>query len=155
MTRSRRRCLTAVFIVAVLQHACDASSPADLRLEELSSAVTFGSGAPASWARDPVEILRGAVAGDTLTLEVRYGGGCAEHRFQVVGQGSFQESWPVGLALILAHDAGDDPCDGLLQTTLRFDLTPVAERYRASYGASSGIVRLHLEGLAHALDYRF
>lgn len=155
MNPSRRRRLAAVLTLAILQHACDASSPADLRLEELSSAVTFGSGAPASWARDPVEILRGTITGHTLTLEVRYGGGCAEHRFQLVGQGSFQESWPVGLVLILAHDDGDDPCDGLLHTTLRFDLTPVAERYRASYGAASGIVRLHLEGLPHALEYRF
>jgi hypothetical protein len=85
------------------------------------------------------------VEGDTLSLDVQYGGGCAEHRFALLVDPAFMESQPVQVVARLAHDAGGDMCRALLTRTLRFDLTRLRQRYVAAYGGG-GTVLIGLSG---------
>ncbi|MEZ4414341.1 MAG: hypothetical protein R3E10_01160 [Gemmatimonadota bacterium] len=136
--------------------ACSSSTMPDAVLFDVGSSVALSSeGAAALWPRDPVQIVRTRLEGDVLHLDIEYGGGCAEHRFQLVAAGSFQESDPVQMQAFLAHDDGDDPCDALLTSSLRFSLEPIAVAFRSAYRASSGRVLLRIDGWAEAIDYRF
>lgn len=49
------------------------------------------SNAPGSWGDDDYVLNAAAVAGDALTLNVSYGGGCATHRFTLVASETFME----------------------------------------------------------------
>ena len=66
------------------------------------------SNAPGSWGDDDYVLDAAAIAGDALTLNVLYGGECATHRFTLVASETFMESFPVQLAVLLAHDANGD-----------------------------------------------
>lgn len=92
---------------------------------------------------DPASILRAEIRGDRLLLEVRYGGGCREHRFALAGGGVFMESQPVQTSLRLEHDALGDVCRALVERELSFDLTPLREAYLSAYGQGGTLV-IHL-----------
>lgn len=98
------------------------------------------------WKADPVTISSASIARDTLSLEVRYGGGCAEHSFTLVVSEAWAESYPVQAGALLAHDAHGDRCRALFTRTLRFDLSPVRDAYRRSYGGTGGKVSLGITG---------
>ena len=60
--------------------------------------------------------------------------------------------------MVLTHDAHEDSCEAWLTERLRFDLSPIRERYRASYGQDSGTVHLLLHPAPdadHPLVYQF
>ena len=95
---------------------------------------------------DPTSVDAAAITGDTLSLDVSYGGGCETHRFQICWQGSFAESAPVQVWLELWHDAGGDTCEAALSEILTFDLTPLKEAWQDAYGAESGEISVHTDG---------
>ena len=127
--------------------------PAAQAAPALSPAV-FRDDIGAGW-RDPVTIASAEVAGDTLRLAVRYGGGCAPHRFQLQVSPAFRESYPVQAGARLAHDAAGDACKALIHLDLRFDLRPIRDAYRAAYQTQRGEVVLSLEGYSGGVVYRF
>lgn len=81
-----------------------------------------------------------AIDGNLLTLEVWHGGGCEEHDYALCFQG-WDESYPVQVGLYLIHDAHGDECAALLQPSLRFDLSPLADAYREAYNSDGDIVQ--------------
>ena len=103
------------------------------------------SNAPGSWGDDDYVLNAAAIAGDALTLNVSYGGGCATHRFTLVASETFMESFPVQLAVLLAHDANGDACEAWLTEDYRFDLRVIRDRYREAYGWGPGEVVLLLD----------
>ncbi|MDE3262908.1 MAG: hypothetical protein OYL41_13100 [Acidobacteriota bacterium] len=111
-----------------------------------AGAVVF-SEAPARWGQDPFVLNDAAIAGDTLSLNLSYAGGCARHEFTLVASESFRESDPVQLPLSLAHDANGDSCEAWLTQDYEFDLTLLRDRYRQSYGAGSGRIVLLLDSV--------
>lgn len=86
------------------------------------------------WPRDPYTLGAVEVDGATLSAEVSYGGGCGEHRMDLVAWGGWMESWPVQIRALITHDDGNDLCDAVVAEERVFDLTPLAEAYRAAYG---------------------
>lgn len=94
------------------------------------------------WPADRLEFQQVRITGDVLEATVSYGGGCAEHTFALVFANVFLESLPVQMRGLLSHDARGDPCRALLTRTLRFDLTPLKEAYRASYRQPTGTIIL-------------
>jgi hypothetical protein len=101
-----------------------------------SSGLVIDSSAGLHSLVDPTTIVDASIDGNALTLELEFGGGCREHELALLWNGSFENasnSLPVSIALILRHDANDDPCDALLHETLEADLSPVAERYYRAY----------------------
>ena len=90
------------------------------------------------------EIKNVEILGDTMTFEVRYGGGCEEHDFLLVNYGGFMESWPVQTKVLLSHDNKGDTCKALITQELKFNLTPLKLSYWALYPGSEGIIVLQI-----------
>lgn len=105
------------------------------------------SEAPHLHGQDPFVLNDAAIAGDTLSLNLSYAGGCARHEFTLVASESFRESDPVQLPVSLAHDANGDSCEAWLTRDYEFDLTLLRDRYRQSHGARSGRIVLLLDGV--------
>lgn len=103
---------------------------------------------PGGPASDPVDIVGARLEAPVLTLDVRYGGGCARHGFDLVLRSGWRESYPVQVDVDLAHDAHADPCDAIVQGELRFDLTPLRNAYVAAYGTGPGAVTLFVGAAA-------
>ncbi len=95
-------------------------------------------------------IQSASIEGDTLVLEVAYGGGCEEHIFDLFWDGGFLESSPVQAQLQLTHGGEPDFCEAFIMETLRFDLTPLREAYERTYGDGDDII---LRGLGDSLVY--
>lgn len=67
---------------------------------------------------------RWEVSGDTLLVDVQYGGGCREHDWKMYFSGAIMKSLPPQTALHLKHEVKDGPdlCRSILRETLKFDL---------------------------------
>jgi hypothetical protein len=95
-----------------------------------------------------------SVSGDTLSVEVGYGGGCEDHQFTVCWPDQvFAESEPVQASLALWHEANGDSCEAYLTEVLDFDLTPMKEAWIAGYGGSTGTMILNLEGQSASYSF--
>ncbi len=91
---------------------------------------------------DPVQIIQTTIAGDSLGITVRYGGGCETHEFQLVTDGSVMESFPPQVALRLLHNANNDRCKALETREVSFDIAPL--KALAGNATGHGILILHL-----------
>ncbi|WP_417916182.1 hypothetical protein [Candidatus Electronema sp. JC] len=74
---------------------------------------------------DFITIESAGLKGDKLIIDVRYGGGCAPHTFQLDWDGMFLKSKPMQVVLRLSHNANDDPCKAILSERLQFDLSAI------------------------------
>jgi hypothetical protein len=110
---------------------------------------------PGRWRHDAFEFHSVAVRGDTLHVQVQYAGGCARHDFTLLVSPIFLESYPVQMRGSLAHHANGDMCRALVGSTLRFDLTPLKQLYRQSYGVESDTIHLGLGNWSERVVYRF
>jgi hypothetical protein len=135
MTSRRRTIRRAAALALLTLTACGRSMPA----EPAAVQVALGDG---DVRMDPARIVASEVRGDLLRLEVQYGGGCAQHHFQLHMKGGFLESEPVQARLQLAHDAGGDVCRALLGETLEFDLSPLRRAYEHAYPTGRVMVLL-------------
>ena len=140
-----------IAVLALLVGGCRGTAGVDDSPVPAPSPVRVGY---VSIPTDPYELNAAAIAGDVLTLEVSYAGGCRDHVFELLSSDTFQESAPVELGMVLFHNAGDDPCEAWLTEQLRFDLSPIRELFRTVYGVDSGVVILRL-ARAPELVYRF
>lgn len=120
--------------------ACTNEKPTAPSLDSASVTIGHFTNAPG----DPLHRVESQIRGDELLLNVRYGGGCNEHRFALTGGGVFMESYPVQTALTLHHDALGDQCRALVGKSLRFDLTPLKRTYQRAYQTRAGVIVIHL-----------
>ncbi|MEX1259160.1 MAG: hypothetical protein WEG36_16310 [Gemmatimonadota bacterium] len=122
--------------------------------------VALGSD-PSRWRADAMSVTSAHIEGDLLHVDVTHGGGCAPHGYAAVAWNGWLESHPVQVGTLLAHNGHDDPCDALISAHLRFDLTPLKEAYRRSYGTASAVLILNLDTTApngselRAVEYAF
>ena len=103
-------------------------------------------GTAAKWGDDDYALNAATITGDTLTVEVSYGGGCEDHTFTLVLGEAFMESFPVQLQAVLAHEANNDPCQAWLTNSYAFDLDLAKSRYEEAYGPGEGSIVLQLDG---------
>ena len=89
---------------------------------------------PADWPRHTYTLGQTIVDGLTLTAELTYGGGCRDHRVDLVLWGQWLESSPPHINALLTHDDGDDPCDALITTERHFNLVPLRDAYERAFG---------------------
>jgi hypothetical protein len=92
---------------------------------------------PQDWPGDAVTLNSSEIVGSLLSLDVSYGGGCQTHHLDLVAWGGWQESEPVQVRVLLAHDAHNDMCEAWLTETLRFDLGTLRRAYESAYGSSA------------------
>jgi hypothetical protein len=134
--------------VALAVQACDdfvSGGPEAADVRGLISSVLVANIEPSEWPQDPFVLQEARIAGDTLFLQVAYGGGCRAHDFTLVISTQFMESEPVQTRALLAHDSHDDPCEAWLQSALRADLTPLKRAWQSAYHSPSGTVIVHLD----------
>lgn len=93
---------------------------------------------PEDWPGDALTLNSAEIQGGLLSLNLSYGGGCKAHSFDLVAWGGWQESEPVRVEVLLAHDSQGDMCEALLTETLRFDLGALRRAYESTYGISAG-----------------
>ena len=102
--------------------------------------VMFTQGDPSAMCRDELTILGGAIDGTVLEVYVRYGGGCGDHEFILLGRPNFKESFPVQIDLFVHHTNIDDYCEALVGDTLCFDVRRISELYEGMYQACDDII---------------
>ena len=151
------RCLPvlAMLCIALLTVQCKSSKKA----ATASATATDPSTPPAKSIRidksvdlstvktTPTKVDSAWIDGDQLHLKLIYGGGCREHRFELLGNGFMMKSLPAQTNIKLLHDSNDDHCRELIRETQVFDLKPLR-----SIGAKSPLV-IHLERYETALKY--
>ncbi len=77
--------------------------------------------------QDSFDIDGIATDGAILSVFVTYPGGCADHDFVLIGSNELAESYPPKMYTTLTHNANEDACEDIIQDTLTFDLSPIAE----------------------------
>lgn len=95
-------------------------------------------------------ILSASITGNTLTLQVQYGGGCEDHFFRLEGSEIISKSLPPIRPIRLVHTGKKDLCKALIIKTLQFDLSTIA--YQKEDGNQ---IRLTLEGYEEELMYTY
>ncbi len=90
--------------------------------ETYQEAITARKSGIGSSRSDPFEIEAVLRDGDSLKVDVAYSGGCAEHNFNVIWDGTILASSPCQINLIIAHDAQNDNCEAYIRETLIIDL---------------------------------
>lgn len=71
----------------------------------------------------PFQLLDVRVEGDSLRVQVSYGGGCGEHVFELRSAGPTLRSMPPKQPLVVVHRSpGGDPCRALIQEWRSFDI---------------------------------
>jgi hypothetical protein len=111
----------------------------------------IGTGLPA----DPIEITGAAVSNDTLSLTVRYIGGCVAHGFGFVVSTNFTIANPVEASSLLTHSAAGESCQVPVGGTVRFDVTPVRDHYRTTFGVLAGEILFRIEPGDRTARYLF
>ena len=124
-----------------------AVTPNDVAPRSPRSGPVVVSDGPGDWGVDHFVLNAGSIREDVLTLNLSYGGGCATHAFTLIAAETFMESWPVQLAVSVAHRAHGDPCQAWLTEDYDFDLTVIRDRYRQTYGQGPAQIVLVLAGL--------
>lgn len=80
------------------------------------------------------------VSGNTLEVDVRYGGGCKEHKFKLEKSGYCLESSPVQCSANVVDLTTGDFCEALISETVTFDLNK--EGYGDSYFSGARLTLL-------------
>ncbi len=147
---------------ALPQELAGAVAELDLLLHGVLPIVIDWDSQPDDWPGDPLVLRDHSLEGSVLALDVEYGGGCAIHGLDLVAWGGWLESFPIQVNVRLTHESRDDPCDALIQRTLRFNLVPLREDYEGSYGTGNPgettiILRLSVPdgGEQRTLEYTF
>ncbi|MDZ4751271.1 MAG: hypothetical protein SGI87_06620 [Flavobacteriales bacterium] len=74
---------------------------------------------------DAFNLISSSSSGDTLILEVEYGGGCEAHGWKLLSNNVWMKSLPPKMNLYLEHDNKGDMCRALITEKLYFNLEPV------------------------------
>ena len=81
------------------------------------------------------------VKNDTLSVWIRYGGGCQPHEFYLImSPAGFLESSPAQANLYLLHVNHFDACRAQLSKRVDFDITAIADAYRAAYHTDGSVL---------------
>ncbi|MEH0157364.1 hypothetical protein V6R21_24845 [Limibacter armeniacum] len=97
----------------------ESSTPSTLRK------VTASELLEAKKASNHFSIVNAFVWEKMLEVQVRFGGGCKEHDFELLWDGTQKESFPPIIPLVITHDNNGDPCKAIVIQNLQFDLTDV------------------------------
>jgi hypothetical protein len=86
---------------------------------------------PASAPPNPFSIESAKVVGDTLQLELSYGGGCKDHVFTAFWAPIFFEEEPPSTEILITHDARNDSCEAWISQKLTIDLMPLRKTFQS------------------------
>ncbi len=113
----------------------------NFRVNAVSDLIKISDLPPDSIQLDQFDLNSVVVAGNEISLNLSYSGGCEEHEFELfMSPAAFMESNPVQANLFLRHNGKDDACDAYITTEVSFDLSPLAELYQQFYGRKDEII---------------
>jgi hypothetical protein len=86
------------------------------------------------------------VAGNSLALTVRYGGGCFAHSWKLCHSGVFEPTFPLQTARVWLVDTtgANDACDAIIEEQMVFDLGPLAQTYNVTYQTGGGAIAVQV-----------
>lgn len=90
-------------------------------------------------------IMKVAVEGNIMTINVEYSGGCEKHEFRLLGSVMIQKSLPPRRGIRLWHDNKGDSCRGIVEEELKFDIS--------AFAYEGGEIMLDLTGWATPISY--
>ena len=106
-------------------------------------------------SRDPNDIKEFVLEGDILRLFVRYGGGCEEHDFALIGLGDWMNTNPVTTHMMLSHNAHGDMCKVYCGIDLFYDLSPLKDAWQQNFNKDSGTIIINIVGFEEPITYEF
>ena len=125
-----------------------------IEIEAKNPSITISEMVDMKNTGDPYTIEHAKILGDTLILQLSYGGGCKEHEFEMLNNNAFREyedEWAnVGYQthLTLKHNANNDHCRSIVTKEIRFDLISIQQ-----IGASE--MNFKLSGWENHLTYTY
>jgi hypothetical protein len=84
------------------------------------------------------EIIEASILDSTLTLNIKYNGGCKDHTFELIGSQMIQKSMPPIRGIMLAHYSNNDDCREVIEEELKFNV--------AKFKYPNGDIYLNLQG---------
>ncbi len=120
-----------LLFIFVINTSCKKGPAATAPIEENSKypAIQIVKDSTSGFRAPDYDILSSKITKDILTVAVKYGGGCRQHKFELRSNGKPSNSI---FELHLLHLTTDDHCRRLLLDTLQFDLSPlrkISENY--------------------------
>ncbi|MDG1146684.1 MAG: hypothetical protein P8N52_00130 [Crocinitomicaceae bacterium] len=99
---------------------------------------------------DPIQINNAYCEGNTLFLDVSYGGGCGDHSFQLKGSAITKASLPPQRMIQLIHKNHEDYCKAIVTNTIEVNLTELSD----SKNKGDKTILL-LDGWGKVIEYTF
>jgi hypothetical protein len=140
------RLLLILSIITFLASACQKDSNNDVNDNCPEKAIVSESQYNRE-IQNPYTIENAYVEDQCLFIEISHSGGCAELTYILADAGNVAESYPVQRWIKLQVD-GLDPCDGIVQKVLSFDLTPIQ-------ADGENISTLHLFDWSESLTHEY
>jgi hypothetical protein len=144
-------CLTiAAFGCKSTKNVASAENPSKDTVQKNENVVIAASIGRIDQASDPISISDVRIEGNKMLIDVSYGGGCAEHQFQVIGSPMISKSLPPIRSIQLVHVANGDKCKMNVMKTLEVDLKELS--YKQEAGSK---IYLTLGGWSQQIEYTF
>lgn len=99
---------------------------------------------------DPIQIEGVRREGNTLFLDVSYGGGCGEHSFEMNGSMAVMKSMPPQRAVKLTHTNHEDYCKAIVRKTIEVDISELSDVKQ-----KGSTIILLLDGWKERIEYTF
>lgn len=111
-----------LLILAITVACKKPGSPATIQESNKYPSIQIVKDSASGFRAPDYDLLSSKITNDILTVTVKYGGGCRQHKFELRSNGK-----PSGTVfdVILLHLTTDDHCRRLLSDTLQFDLSPL------------------------------
>lgn len=134
-------------VVLLMVAGCSRRDPLSTFRTETQEILLFDAWGTVLGATDPATIREARIDGDRLTLKVTYRGGNQTHVFQLYAHKMFLESYPAQSDIFLSHGARGDEGDTVIETHLKFDLSPLKDLYNSWYRDGGPLLlRIHEPG---------
>lgn len=89
---------------------------------------------------DLLNINEASVAGDYLSFNVGYSGGCAKHAIELFAFKEIEKTNPAQVTLSISHDANNDMCEAYITQTINFDLTELKNFLKSNYNIQDKVL---------------
>lgn len=99
---------------------------------------------------DPFTIDTAYMEGNKLIVKAHFGGGCADHNFELIGSPAIAKSYPAIRAIQLVHHSNQDRCKAILRKTIEADVATLTDSQREGH-----VIYYQLEGYKPRIEHTF
>jgi hypothetical protein len=88
-----------------------------------------------------------SIAGDILSIDVSYRGGCGQHTFELYSNGLLKKSLPPQIDVYLEHKKENETCTEDIKQTLKFDISSLKN-------ANYDLIVLNINSADNKVDWK-